>query len=699
MKKFLLLISGIAALCLSAVGQTPVGFIPVSAAKLFDSTGVIITNAQLCGQLIANSATGISVELSGGGHTTSAPVCTQVINGAFSINLPDVSTTQPQNACISITVVDNLTGTQLLGPGYSCVQPTSTVSNWCTGTVCKFDLYPPYLPNLSLIPVGSVAVVANSFKGAWSLNAMYNSGDIVFSAGSLYMCSFNGNTAFGPFGTNVGPGTQWTLFLPGIVGPAGPTGPTGPAGTTATSSTQGSVVLPSGQTSNVLSTIAITGNYSDLRGLPTIPTPVLFKTNGTATPNQGVVNMVAGSGITITTSADGTILLTVANGGGSGAASPLPTVPSSAFFWTNLQQQSSTCPSSTTPGTFNAADNCWVSDTIDATAAAGAGYVGQTTLKFGVTSPSLSAGGAMMAAVANPAAPATTVANSLYYRHLSCATAPTVGSPVTTGTLTVSPGTVTLTGTSVSFANMTATDTTYAITAMQVYVDNTLVYTNGTGAAPFTPASYTATGLTSGTHSLAVKAFDQFGTSSVVLITVTIGGAPCSTLSNALEDNYYYIPSGNTLMAFEFDPDLFQGTFQYVASMQCDVDPSSAAPGQWRFWQSFAGTNASTGVPYGTWLTKPGSSYSCTAAQATNQWHHYQLYITYNQTNNTYSYQTFVIDGVVVFQNLNYTFAASPNHAVASIFTIQHQIDNMQSTSRTTPGNTIYYDQYNLSVW
>ena len=143
------LLCALAALCLSAVSQVPTGFIPVSGTKILNAEGIPASNATLCAKVT-------SVRVSGGGQTTMPPVCVPVTSGTFTINLPNTSASMPQNVCVSVTVTDNWTGDSLLGPGYDCVQPTSSSgSNWCAVTACNFDNFTPNLPSLAPItPVG-----------------------------------------------------------------------------------------------------------------------------------------------------------------------------------------------------------------------------------------------------------------------------------------------------------------------------------------------------------------------------------------------------------------------------------------------------------------------------------------------------------------------------------------------------------------
>lgn len=210
--------------------------VTMTAAHLGGSSAV---NGVITFQPVLNDGTAASIRLGGGGIQGRQPITVAVVAGAYSLaGFPSVDASRPLNVCYSATVRSN-TGLQVLGEGFTCLQPmqNSPAANpWCVSGVCNLDNYVPTLANgIAYIP-GITGSVANSYKGAWSLNAIYNSGDIVSSVGSLYMCSFNGNTAFGPFGANVGPGTQWSVFLPGIAGPTGTTGIAGPAGATSASS-------------------------------------------------------------------------------------------------------------------------------------------------------------------------------------------------------------------------------------------------------------------------------------------------------------------------------------------------------------------------------------------------------------------------------------------------------------------------------
>lgn len=109
------------------------------------------------------------------GEMTSVPATAQVSSGVSALDIPDALTSSP-NTCYAVTVVDNATGSALLGAGlasdgihvnpggvYGCLQPSSTANNnWCsTVTGCNFDKYvPPATPPVIYAPVPGAAGAA-----------------------------------------------------------------------------------------------------------------------------------------------------------------------------------------------------------------------------------------------------------------------------------------------------------------------------------------------------------------------------------------------------------------------------------------------------------------------------------------------------------------------------------------------------------
>ena len=76
-----------------------------------------------------------------------APVKVYVSNGVFSLTLPDTSLGNPANVCYNVTAQAG--NRQIVGPGYSCVQPAAN-NSWCTNGACNFDNYSPSIPALAL---------------------------------------------------------------------------------------------------------------------------------------------------------------------------------------------------------------------------------------------------------------------------------------------------------------------------------------------------------------------------------------------------------------------------------------------------------------------------------------------------------------------------------------------------------------------
>lgn len=97
-------------------------------------------------------------------------------------------------------------------------------------------------------------------------------------------------------------------------------------------------------------------------------------------------------------------------------------------------------------------------------------------------------------------------------------------------------------------------------------------------------------------------------------------------------DMKFYLPSGTTYQALEFDPDLTlenSGTddYTYQPSVECDFDPGTGTP-IWKYfdsnvqlWKSFTVIGAS-------------NDYSC--SDLTAGWHQLQLYVTMDTNGHTY---------------------------------------------------------------
>lgn len=176
MKTLLLIIT----LATPALGQT----VTVSASHLGGArpvTGVVTFQPALA------DGTPASARISSGGITTRQPLTATVTAGAFTLpNVPDTALSTPANLCYSVSVRSQ-NGLQVLGPGFSCVQPAAN-NSWCTSGVCNFDSFTPNLAALALTVPGA----------------------------------------------------------PGPTGPTGPVGPQGPAGSVAGAGTPGVVQVSNG---------------------------------------------------------------------------------------------------------------------------------------------------------------------------------------------------------------------------------------------------------------------------------------------------------------------------------------------------------------------------------------------------------------------------------------------------------------------
>ena len=157
----------------------------------------------------------------------------------------------------------------------------------------------------------------------------------------------------------------------------------------------------------------------------------------------------------------------------------------------------------------------------------------------------------------------------------------------------------------------------------------------------------------------------------------------CAAVKNMLEDSWFNPQTVTDMQQLEFDPDLFNAGWKYFGSVACRLVGANA--GFWHLWNS-----ANNG-----W---DATSYPCTAATiAPGTWHHLQLYITFDTSTQSYAYQTFVYDGVTVFQNLGKTYGALAlgGGSTKTSMNIEQEIDNGANNSTIT----VFYDNINLWAW
>ena len=242
-------------------------------------------------------------------------------------------------------------------------------------------------------------------------------------------------------------------------------------------------------------------------------------------------------------------------------------------------------------------------------------------------------------------------------------------------------------GNALSFANLQNAN---AVPKAWTFCDGTCSGSTAGGTGVSTPL----TGVTSPSLSGSAMGFSSRGTTvgdfwnTLYYRHLDCPAAGCTSVSNFLEDVWFYLPaSSSNLQATEYDPGVYDGAYKSFASMQCD-----SASGKWRFWNSAANT----------WTTKSLTgavipTYNCGLLSQTNAWHHYQLYIKMDFAAHQINYQTFVVDGVTVYQNLGNLYNALAQTGDPT-FNIEEQIDNKVTTS-TPVTDTEYLDNYNLWVW
>ncbi len=131
--------------------------VTVSSSSFTDSGGHPV-NGVITFQPALVNGVAASYQKGGGGVVVAKSVTAQIVNGAFSLTLPDTTLTNPANICFVVKAAIPFTEVPLLGPGYNCVQPHGTAlsgGDWCQAGTCNFDLYVPNIPALPVIVTNS----------------------------------------------------------------------------------------------------------------------------------------------------------------------------------------------------------------------------------------------------------------------------------------------------------------------------------------------------------------------------------------------------------------------------------------------------------------------------------------------------------------------------------------------------------------
>jgi hypothetical protein len=159
-------------LAVTADAQT----VTVSASYVYDGSSPANGTVYFAPVLATGQAA--SYHRPGGGTASVTPLQAAVVNGGFTLVMPDSSLTTPSNLCFSTSLVT--ANGQVIGPGYGCVQPAAN-NYWCTSGVCNFDNYTP-----GLSPIASQTYVASIGYGG-----SYYTGVITFAGSGV---SYNATT-------------------------------------------------------------------------------------------------------------------------------------------------------------------------------------------------------------------------------------------------------------------------------------------------------------------------------------------------------------------------------------------------------------------------------------------------------------------------------------------------------------------------
>jgi hypothetical protein len=221
MKKLIQLVASVCLLVAPALAQTaPVGYVTLHGSHISDASGNLEANGTIYFAPVTATGAPLSFRVNGNGQAVDTPVSATVTNGVFSLFLADTSLTFPANVCYSVTVVDNVSGNQLLGSGYGCVQPaqnTAVPNTWCASGSCNFDDYPPSLSALQVttapnISIGTVTTSAPGSGAAVSVTGEVPNFSLNFQIPQGLAATMAVNSV-----TNCAPGTPATVTNTGTV--------------------------------------------------------------------------------------------------------------------------------------------------------------------------------------------------------------------------------------------------------------------------------------------------------------------------------------------------------------------------------------------------------------------------------------------------------------------------------------------------
>ena len=133
----------------------PTGMTSITGSNFRDASGRPLANGRMSCWPVNNSSQPVSAKAgtAGGGPILVTPVTFLIVNGAITTDtagdppqLCDTTLTRPENIGYRVRLIDTSNNSEVLGPGYDCVQPS--------GTSWSFDTYTPYQPALVTVSAG-----------------------------------------------------------------------------------------------------------------------------------------------------------------------------------------------------------------------------------------------------------------------------------------------------------------------------------------------------------------------------------------------------------------------------------------------------------------------------------------------------------------------------------------------------------------
>jgi hypothetical protein len=219
------------ACCIHAQTTVTVFETGLSSSSVSNSAGAL-TNGTITWCPVITNGVAASYTMPSGGTGTAECVTVPIVNGAFSISIPDTDHTNPQYLCFSVTATVPYTSRRLFGPGYTCVQPHYTAhssDDWCQAGQCDFGKYIPNLAALMPVERGLAGETGQgfTFRGAWVTGTAYHPFDVVTNGGQTYEAS----TSFTSAATFSADASNWNLWAQkGDTGQQGIQGIQGDAG-------------------------------------------------------------------------------------------------------------------------------------------------------------------------------------------------------------------------------------------------------------------------------------------------------------------------------------------------------------------------------------------------------------------------------------------------------------------------------------